>query len=102
LFITSLVAGYLFFKSPWRRAVLTCFVIPLAILRNGFRIFTIAMLCVHVSPDMINSPIHRRGGPIFFVLSLIPFFLLLVWLRRRERRAVRSAGSGAELAAHSP
>ena len=102
LFIVSLLAGYLFFQSPWRRAALTAFVIPLAILRNGFRIFTIGGLCVHVRPDMIDSPIHHNGGPLFFLLSLLPFFLLLVWLRRRERRAVRSAGSGAELAAHSP
>lgn len=93
LFITSLLAGYLFFKSPWRRAVLTGFVIPLAILRNGFRIFTIAQLCVHVSPEMINSPIHHRGGPIFFALSLIPFFLLLLWLRRGEHRTVPPRGS---------
>lgn len=86
LFITSLIAGDLLLKSPWRRAALTLFVIPLAILRNGFRVFTIAMLCVHVSPGMIDSPIHHRGGPIFFALSLIPFFLFLLWLRRGERR----------------
>jgi hypothetical protein len=33
---------------------------------------------------MINSPIHRKGGPIFFVLSLIPFFALLLLLRKTE------------------
>jgi exosortase C (VPDSG-CTERM-specific) len=86
LFITSLVAGHMFLRSPWRRAALAFFVIPLAILRNGLRIFTIAMLCVHVSPDMIDSVIHHRGGPVFFGLSLIPFFALLLWLRRREMR----------------
>lgn len=91
LFLTSLLAGHLFFKSPWRQAALTCFVIPLAILRNGFRIFTIGELCVHISPAMIDSPIHHRGGPVFFALSLIPFFLLLLWLRRGERRLSHTA-----------
>ena len=91
LFLTSLLAGHLFFKSPWRQAALTCFVIPLAILRNGFRIFTIGELCVHISPAMIDSPIHHRGGPVFFALSLIPFFLLLLWLRRGERRLSHAA-----------
>lgn len=86
LFITSLVAGHMFLQSPWRRAVLTFVVIPLAILRNGFRIYTIAWLCVHISPTMIDSIIHRQGGPLFFALSLIPFFLLLFWLRWSERR----------------
>ena len=67
LFITSLLAGYFFLKSPWKRAWLAAAVIPLAILRNGVRIFTIGELCVHIGPEMINSPIHRRGGPLFFV-----------------------------------
>jgi exosortase C (VPDSG-CTERM-specific) len=86
LFITSLLAGYLFLRTHWHRALLTLSVIPLAILRNGLRIFIIGQLCVHVGPDMINSYIHRHGGPIFFALSLIPFFLLLFILRKSERR----------------
>jgi exosortase C (VPDSG-CTERM-specific) len=84
LLITSLLASHLFLKSPWRRAVLVGFVIPLGILRNGFRILVIGLLCVHVGPHMINSIIHRRGGPLFFALSLVPLFLLLWWLRRGE------------------
>ncbi len=86
LFMTSLLAGYLFLRSPWKRSFLAAFVIPLGILRNGFRICTLALLCVHVGPEMIDSPIHHRGGPIFFVLSLIPFFGVLLWLCRMERK----------------
>lgn len=85
LFMVSLLGGYLFLKSPWKRAILTFAVIPLAIIRNGFRITTIAMLCVYKGPEMIHSPIHHRGGPIFFALSLIPF-LALIWLLRRSER----------------
>jgi hypothetical protein len=33
---------------------------------------------------MINSWIHRRGGPLFFLVSLVPLFLLLHYLRRSE------------------
>lgn len=95
LFITSLLAGHMFLQSPWRRAALTIFVIPLAIVRNGFRIFTIGMLCVHVDPAMIDSWIHHQGGPLFFALSLIPFFLLLFWLVRGERRRARSPAATA-------
>jgi exosortase C (VPDSG-CTERM-specific) len=86
LFITSLVASHLFLKSPLRRAVLVAFVIPLGIVRNGFRILTIGLLCVHIGRHMIDSPIHHRGGPIFFALSLVPLFLVLWWLRRGETR----------------
>ncbi len=84
LLITSLLAGNLFLTSGWRRALLTVFVLPLAIARNGFRIWVIGELCVHVGPSMIDSPIHHHGGPVFFLLSLIPFFLLLVFLRKSE------------------
>jgi len=87
LFITSIVAGYMLLRSPWRRAALSAFVLPLALLRNGFRIWTIGQLCVQVDPKMIDSFIHKRGGPIFFALSLIPFGILLLWLVRRERKA---------------
>jgi exosortase/archaeosortase family protein len=60
--------------------------IPLGIIRNGFRVLTIGLLCVYVDPGMIHSIIHRRGGPIFFVLSLIPLFGLLFLLRKLEKR----------------
>lgn len=88
LFITSVLAAHLFLRSRWKGAILTLAVIPLAIVRNGFRIFTIGELCVHIGPQMINSYIHHHGGPIFFTLSLVPFFLLLYLLSRGDRRSV--------------
>ena len=86
LFMTSILAGNLFLKTPWRRFALIAFVIPLGILRNGFRILVIGLLCVNVGPQMIHSLIHRRGGPVFFTLSLIPFLVVLWWLRKGDVR----------------
>jgi exosortase len=96
LLITSLLAGHLFLHSAWKRALLVIVVVPLAILRNGFRVFVIGELCVHISRDMINSPIHRKGGPIFFVLSLIPFFALLLFLRKSELPASKTVNATAK------
>lgn len=93
LFITSIVAGYMFLRSPFKRGLLAIAVIPLAIVRNAFRVFVIGELCVHVGPAMIDSPIHHRGGPIFFALSLIPFFFLLWLLLKLERRPRSAAGA---------
>jgi exosortase C (VPDSG-CTERM-specific) len=92
LLMTSILAANLFLKTPWRRFALVAFVIPLAILRNGFRILVIGLLCVNLGPQMIHSLIHRRGGPLFFVVSLIPLLLLLGWLHKGEtrRRSVES------------
>ena len=89
LFIAGLLASHLFLRTRWRRVLLVLFVIPLGILRNGFRILVIGLLCVHVGPHMIDSSIHHRGGPIFFALSLIPLYLLLWWLRSQEQRVKR-------------
>jgi exosortase C (VPDSG-CTERM-specific) len=86
LFITSTLAGYFFLRSPRYRLLLTLAVIPLAIARNGLRIFVIAELCVHIGPEMIDSAIHRHGGPFFFALSMVPFVIGLWVLMRRERR----------------
>lgn len=84
LFIVSLVAGRMILRRPWRRAVFCLAVLPLALLRNGFRVFFLGQLCLHFGPQMINSPLHHHGGPVFFVMSLLPFFLLLWFLRRSE------------------
>lgn len=89
LIITSLLAAYLFLKSPLNRFWLVLAVIPLGLLRNGFRVWVIGELCVHVGPQMIDSPIHHKGGPVFFVLSLVPLFLLLVYLSKSESRKER-------------
>lgn len=87
LFITSLVAGQLLLERPWQRAALALLVIPLGIFRNAFRILTIGWLCVHHGADMIHSPIHHRGGPVFFAISLLPLLAMLMVFRMLGKRA---------------
>jgi exosortase C (VPDSG-CTERM-specific) len=86
LFITSLIAGHLLLRNPLHRAILAASIVPIAILRNGFRIFSLAWLSVEVNPDIIDSPLHHQGGPIYFALALIPLVLLLLVLRRLEKK----------------
>lgn len=89
LFIVSVLTGYFFLRSNSRRTLLTLATIPLALVRNGFRIFVIGEMCVRLGPEMIDSFVHRRGGPIFFGLSLIPLFLFLLLLQRTENKVAR-------------
>lgn len=84
LTIVSVAGAWLFLGSPWKRTVLVLAVIPLALIRNGFRIFVLGRLCIAYGPHMLDTAIHHHGGPLFFALSLVPFFLLLVFLRRTE------------------
>jgi exosortase C (VPDSG-CTERM-specific) len=93
LVITSLLAANMFLHTTWRRALLVVAVIPLGLLRNGFRILVVSLLCVHIGPEMIKSPIHRRGGPLFFVLSLVPLFAML-WLFRRQELKKQDENGG--------
>lgn len=87
LFITSLLAGYMFLARPSGKWWMAAAVIPIGILRNGIRILTISWLSVHVSHDVgIDGIIHHRGGPLFFAISLVPLFFLLVSLRKIERK----------------
>jgi exosortase C (VPDSG-CTERM-specific) len=102
LFMTSMLAANLFLKTSWRRFVLVAFVIPLGILRNGFRILVIGLLCVNVGPQMIHSVFHRRGGPVFFALSLIPFLLVLWWLRRGDCQSRQANRADATLERPNP
>jgi exosortase C (VPDSG-CTERM-specific) len=89
LVITSLLAANMFLRTTWRQALLVAAVVPLGLLRNGLRILVISLLCVHIGPEMIHSAIHRRGGPVFFVLSLLPLFAML-WLFRRQELKQRA------------
>ncbi len=84
LLITSVLAAYLFLPTVPRRIALVAAVLPLAILRNSVRIFVIGWLCVNYGPEMIDSWIHRKGGPVFFAASLVPLFLMAWWLRNRK------------------
>jgi exosortase C (VPDSG-CTERM-specific) len=102
LFITSVLAGHMLLRANWAKAIFVLAVIPLAMLRNGFRIFVLGELCVQLDPDWIHSELHRRGGPLFFALSLIPFFLLLLLLRKLESKKAKSPTVGVTNSINAP
>ena len=92
LFITSLLAAHQLLRTGTHRLALVALVLPLGVVRNAVRIVVIGLLCVNIGPQMIDSEIHRRGGPVFFALSLVPLFLIAIWLHRRERRSMAAPG----------
>ena len=85
LFITGVMAAKVLLKTPSRRVLLVCLILPIAILRNGFRVWLLATLTVHVNPEIIHSVLHRHGGPLFFLLSLALLLGITWWLMRSER-----------------
>jgi exosortase len=84
LVITTMVLGHLFLGSWWRKGLLILAAVPLAVLKNGFRIFTIAELGTRVDPGFFDGNLHHSGGIIFFAISLVVIAALLWGLRRTE------------------
>jgi exosortase len=92
LVITTMVLGHLFLGSWWRKGLLILAAVPLAVLKNGFRIFTIAELGTRVDPGFFDGNLHHRGGIIFFAISLAVMGALLWVLRRTENLESRGLG----------
>jgi exosortase len=79
LLVTTLVLAHLFLQSIWRKAVIVLLAVPLSVLKNAVRIFTLSMLGVHVDPGFLHGSLHEKGGIVFFIFAL-SIVLLLLWL----------------------
>jgi exosortase len=85
LFITCILAGYLFLESGSRRFILILAILPLAIFKNAVRIVTLSLLAVYVDKSFLtNSLLHKKGGIVFFIMALAILGPLLWLLRRSE------------------
>ena len=84
LLLLGLISGHLYLRTGWAKGVLLIAVIPITIIKNAVRIFTLTALAVYVDPRILGSVAHRRGGiPIFF-LALILMGTVLWALKRLE------------------
>jgi exosortase len=86
LLLLGLMIGHVCFRSGWNRLWLALAIVPLAIARNGLRMFALGESWVHFGLQQSEVWMHRRGGAIFFVLSLFPLLILLVALKKFENR----------------
>lgn len=98
LVVTSMVLAHLFLRSFWRKALVVLVAIPLSIVKNGVRIFTIAMLGTRVDPGFLHGNLHHHGGIVFFLLALFAVVLLLWLLSRGENDSAGRRKAGQEIA----
>jgi len=91
LLITCLLAGYLFMRTNWRRAVLLVAAVPVLIVKNGVRIATLTLLAVHVDPSFLTGHLHHDGGFVFFALAMLILLPLFRWLQNADCGAPESA-----------
>ena len=86
LFITALLAGYLFLNTWWKKVILVICIFPIAMFKNGIRIVTLTLLGTYVDPRILQSSLHREGGIPFFILALVLLAPVLYFLRKSERK----------------
>ncbi len=84
LFLTALLADYLILSKWWSRTLLMAAVFPLAVFKNGLRIVTLSMLAIYVDPGFMSGNLHRKGGFVFFGITLLVMGLILMLLRKSE------------------
>jgi len=97
LVVCSMVLSYLLLRSFWGRMVVTLAAIPLAIAKNAIRVFSLAVLAAYVDPGVLNSPLHRHGGPLYLALALACVSILIWCVRQAERRMARRHPPGMSL-----
>jgi exosortase len=84
LLIVSMVLSHLLLRSFWGKALVIVAAIPLAIAKNGFRIFALSMLAIHVDPIFLTGWPHHQGGITFFLIFVAGLFVLLRLIRWAE------------------
>jgi len=91
LLVTGLVLSHLFLRSWVNQVIFVLFIVPMAVIKNAVRIFTLSMLAMRVDPGFLEGSLHRDGGIVFFTLGLLAMVGLL-WLLRRIERNRRNLG----------
>lgn len=85
LLLTTLVLSHLYLKSRWRQALVCASVVPLAIIKNGFRVFILSSLATYRDPSWLDGRLHHNGGVLFFALALGVVSALIIGFHRSEQ-----------------
>lgn len=86
LVVTTMVLAHLLLRTWWKRLLLIALAIPLAVAKNGLRIFALGFLAIRVDRSYLRGRLHYQGGFIFLLIALAGIFLALWILRRGETK----------------
>jgi exosortase len=92
LLVTGLVFGHLFLRKNWSKILLIAAIVPLAVFKNGLRIFALSFLANYIDSRFLSGPLHHRGGIFFFSIALAVLVLLLLAFRRLETLNAKTIG----------
>ena len=87
LFLLGIISSALFLETWRAKAVLLLLLFPLAIFKNSLRIVTLSLLGSYADKAWVEtSPLHRKGGFVFFLAAMAVFGIILWLLSRWESR----------------
>jgi len=84
LIVATLVLVEVFLEEWWKRAIVILAALPLSIVKNGVRIFTIAELGTRVDSSFLTGRLHHQGGVVFFAMALATVWALVRSLAKRQ------------------
>jgi exosortase len=94
LLITAILGGHVFLRTYWRRTFLVLSALPIAVIKNGFRVTVLSLLATYVDKSYLaNSLIHNTGGIFFLLPSLLILFIILMFLKRSEQKEYEKLAS---------
>jgi exosortase len=89
LIMSTMLLAHLFLRSWWRKSLIIAVAVPLAVAKNGLRIFVIAELGTRVDRGFFDGNLHHHGGIVFLGIAMVVVIALIWFLHRWEVRRPR-------------
>jgi len=88
LVIAGLVLGHLFLRKTWSKVILIALLVPMTIIKNALRIFTLSTLGMYVNQSFLTGRLHHQGGVVFFAAAFIILWGMVWVLQKFEGKPV--------------
>ncbi len=86
LIIMALLCGRYFLRSRVNRLLLVICTVLIATFKNGVRIAALTLAAIYLNPHILSTYWHKDGGVIIFALGVGWLALVLLALRKLEKR----------------
>lgn len=84
--ILALLGGRYFLHSKVNRTLLAILAVPIATFKNGVRIAALTLSAIYIDPNILATDWHRDGGIIIFGLGFALLALVLLGMRKLEKK----------------
>lgn len=86
LLITSVIAVKLFLRTGLMRTLALLSMVPIVIVQNAVRIVMLTVIGLYVDERVLHGDIHLDGGIVWFCVSLLVIWAVIVLFQKLESR----------------